>query len=142
MRFLNCVIAMMLAGMVISAGQEAKPGIKHTMGAHMLGMMIQAFSDDHVLRGTDSIWWGSLQWQIEALRRLEMPPVLMERFGYAPLTSEVKAKIFGLNAARLYGIDPQAKRNPVPADYVDRRKQYKQGGNPTPSNTQYGWVPR
>jgi uncharacterized protein len=113
------------------------------LGAHMLGMMIQAFGDDHLLWGTDSIWWGSPQWQIEALRRLEMPPVLMERFGYAPITSEVKAKIFGLNAARLYGIDPQAKRNPVPADYVDRlRKQYKQGGNPTPSNTQYGWVAR
>ncbi|PYX83555.1 MAG: hypothetical protein DMG70_09770 [Acidobacteria bacterium] len=107
----------------------------------MLGMMIQAFGDDHVLWATDSIWWGSPQWQIEALRRLEMPPVPMERFGYAPLTSQVKAKIFGRNAARLYGIDPQARRNPVPADYVDRlRKQYKEAGNPTPSNTQYGWV--
>jgi uncharacterized protein len=111
------------------------------LGAHMLGMMIQAFGDDHVLWGTDSIWWGSPQWQIEALRRLEMPESLMKQFGYAPLTAEVKAKIFGLNAARLYGIDPQAKRNPVPADYVDRlRKQYKESGNPTPSNTQYGWV--
>ena len=111
------------------------------LAAHMLGMMIEAFGDDHVLWGTDSIWWGSPQWQIEALRRLEMPESLMQRFGYAPLTAEVKAKIFGLNGARLYGIDPQAKRNPVPADYLDRlRKQYKESGNPTPSNTQYGWV--
>jgi uncharacterized protein len=111
------------------------------LGAHMLGMIIQAFGADHVLWGTDSIWWGSPQWQIEALRRLEMPEPLMKQFGYAPLTSEVKAQIFGLNAARLYGVDPQAKRNPVPPDYVDRlRKQYKETGNPTPSNTQYGWV--
>ena len=70
-----------------------------------------------------------------------MPELLMKQFGYAPLTSTTKAKIFGLNAARLYGVDPNAKRNPVPPDYVDRlRKQYKEGGNPTPSNTQYGWV--
>ncbi|MGA8214362.1 MAG: amidohydrolase family protein [Candidatus Sulfotelmatobacter sp.] len=112
-----------------------------TLGAHVLGMIIQAFGADHVLWGTDSIWWGSPQWQIEALRRLEMPELLMKQFGYAPLTPDVKAKIFGLNAARLYGINPQAKGNPVPADYVDRlRKQYKEAGNPAPSNTQYGWV--
>ena len=111
------------------------------LGAHVLGMMIQSYGDDHVLWGTDSIWWGSPQWQIEALRRLEMPELLMKQFGYAPLTSQVKAKIFGLNACRLYGIDPGAKRNPVPGDYVERlKKQYKDSGNPRPSNTQYGWV--
>jgi len=109
--------------------------------AHVLGMIITAFGDDHVLWGTDSIWWGSPQWQIEAMRRLEMPESLMKQFGYAPLTTEVKAKIFGLNAARVYGVDPQAKRNPVPGDYVDQlKKLYKESGNPTPRNTQYGWV--
>ena len=104
-------------------------------------MIIQSFGADHVLGVTDSIWWGSPQWQIEALRRLEMPESLMKQFGYAPLTAEVKAKIFGLNAARLYGVDPRARRNPVPGDYVDRLKQlYQQSGMAAPSNTQYGWV--
>lgn len=108
---------------------------------HVLGMIIQAFGADHVLWGTDSIWWGSPQWQIEAMRRLEMPESLIKQFGYAPLTTEVKAKIFGLNAARIYKIDPHAKRNPVPGNYVDRLKElYKQSGNSSPSNTQYGWV--
>jgi predicted TIM-barrel fold metal-dependent hydrolase len=111
------------------------------LAAHVLGMIIQAFGDDHVLWGTDSIWWGSPQWQIEALRRLEMPESLAKQFGYAPLTTEVKAKIFGLNAARVYGVDPKAKRNPVPSDYVDRMKKlYMEAGDPAPSNTQYGWV--
>ncbi len=109
--------------------------------AHVLGMIIQAFGADHVLWGTDSIWWGSPQWQIEALRRLEMPEPLSKRFGYAPLTPEVKRQIFGLNAARLYGVDPAAKRNPIPNDYIDRLKQlYRESGNAAPSNTQYGWV--
>ncbi|MGA8144123.1 MAG: amidohydrolase family protein [Candidatus Acidiferrales bacterium] len=107
---------------------------------HVLGMIIQPFGDDHVLWGTDSIWWGSPQWQIEAMRRIEMPDSLQKQFGYAPLTSEVKAKIFGLNAARIYGVDPTAKRNPVPGNYIDRLKEmYKQTGA-QPSNTQYGWV--
>jgi predicted TIM-barrel fold metal-dependent hydrolase len=108
---------------------------------HVLGMMIDAFGADHVLWGTDSVWWGSPQWQIEALRRLEMPDALMKQFGYKPLTPEVKRQIFGLNAARVYRIDPKAKRNPMPADYIDRlKKLYKAAGNPAPSNTQYGWV--
>ncbi|MBV9087238.1 MAG: amidohydrolase family protein [Acidobacteriaceae bacterium] len=116
--------------------------VTHPMlAAHVLGMIIKAFGPDHVLWGTDSIWWGSPQWQIEAMRRLEMPEVLSKRFGYAPLTRDVKAKIFGLNAAKLYNVDPNAKRNPVPGDYVERiRKQYKESGAALPSNTQYGWV--
>jgi hypothetical protein len=30
---------------------------------------------------------------------------MCDEFGYAPLTHEVKAKILGTNAARVYGID-------------------------------------
>jgi hypothetical protein len=109
--------------------------------AHMLGMMIDAFGADHVLWGTDSVWWGSPQWQIEAFKRLEMPEPLAKRFGYKPLTTEVKRQILGLNAARVYGIDPAARIQPVPTDYVDRlRKAYKESGMAAPSNTQYGWV--
>ena len=109
--------------------------------AHMLGMMISAFGADHVLWGTDSIWWGSPQWQIEAFKRLEMPEPLAKRFGYAPLTTEVKRQILGLNAARVYGVDPAALVQPVPSDYVDRlRKTYKESGLAIPSHTQYGWV--
>ncbi len=107
---------------------------------HVLGMLVQTFGADHVLWGTDSIWWGSPQWQIEAFRRFTMPESLMKRFGYGPLTPEVKAQILGLNAARVYGIDPGAHRNPVPPDYVSKlRAAYREEG-PRPSLTQYGWV--
>jgi hypothetical protein len=110
--------------------------------AHMLGMMLASFGEDHVIWGTDSLWWGSPQWQIEALRRFTMPEPLMKRFGYAPLTAEVKQKIFGLNAARIYGIDVSAERHPVPEDYVARIKELYEGSNVGgPSHTQYGWVP-
>jgi len=108
---------------------------------HVLGMIIDAFGADHILWGTDSVWWGSPQWQIEALRRLQMPDSLIKQFGYKPLTTEVKRQIFGLNAAGVYGVDPKAKRNPVPNDYIDQLKSlYQQAGGPMPSNTQYGWV--
>ena len=111
------------------------------LAAHVIGMIVDAFGVDHVLWGTDSVWWGSPQWQIEAFRRLEMPEDLTRRFGWKPLTDDVKRQIFGLNAARVYGVDPEAKRNPMPADYLEKlRKMYKQSGMTAPSNTQYGWV--
>jgi uncharacterized protein len=111
------------------------------LAAYVTGMIIDAFGVDHVLWGTDSIWWGSPQWQIEAFRRLEMPFDLQERFGWTPLADDVKRQIFGLNAARVYGVDPKTKLDPVPPDYVEKlRRMYKQSGMAAPSNTQYGWV--
>jgi hypothetical protein len=111
------------------------------LAAYVVGMIIDAFGPDHVLWGTDSIWWGSPQWQIEAFRRLEMPDQLMKHFGWKPLTDDVKRRIFGLNAAHVYRVDPEAKRNPMPSDYIEKlRRMYKQSGALTPSNTQYGWV--
>jgi predicted TIM-barrel fold metal-dependent hydrolase len=112
------------------------------LAAYVMGMIIDAFGPDHVLWGTDSIWWGSPQWQIEAFRRLEMPDELTKRFGWKALTDEVKRSIFGLNAARVYGVDPEAKRNPIPGDYIEKlRHMYKETRILAPSNTQYGWVP-
>lgn len=108
--------------------------------AFMLGLMIQAFGEDRVLWGTDSIWWGSPQWQIEAFRRLQIPEDLQKRFGFKPLTNEVKTKIFGLNSAKVYGIDVKAKMNAIPSDYVTRLKANYKAQGTNPSNTQYGWI--
>ncbi len=109
------------------------------MCLHMLGQMIQVAGADHILWGTDSIWGGSPQSQIERLRRLKMTQELTDKHKYPPLTDEVKAQIFGLNAARLFGVDPKAKRKEIKADKLTRlREEYRQG--PSPSNTQYGWV--
>lgn len=108
--------------------------------AYMLGLMIGAFGEDHVLWGTDSIWWGSPQWQIEAFRRLQMPEDLIKRFGFKPLTPEVKDKVLGLNSAAVYGIDVKAKMNAIPSDYMTRLKEKYRADGGMPSNTQYGWI--
>src|SRR5262249_33864428 len=107
---------------------------------HLLGTLIRDLGADHVVWGTDSIWWGSPRWQVEALRRFVMPEALMARFGYGPLTPEVKAAILGLNAARLFGVDPAAHRQPVPHDYVSRLKAAYLDEGAAPSLARYGWV--
>ena len=44
--------------------------------AVMLGQLIKGLGADHVVWGSDAIWTGAPQWQIEALRRLEIPEAL------------------------------------------------------------------
>lgn len=73
----------------------------------ILGTLIKGFGHERVLWGTDSVWYGSPQWQIEALRRMEIPQDLQKGRGFKPLGSadgEVKRAILGGNAARLYGM--------------------------------------
>lgn len=106
---------------------------------HMLGQMIQTAGADHILWGTDCIWSGSPQSQIERFRRLRMPEELMERYGYVQLTDAIKNQILGLNAARLFGVDVKAQRRAIRADRLTQlRQEYRQ--DPYPSNTQFGWV--
>jgi predicted TIM-barrel fold metal-dependent hydrolase len=76
--------------------------------AHVLGKLIQRLGPDNVVWGTDSIWFGSPQPIIDAFRTFQIPAALCDEFGYEPITDEVRAKILGANAARVYGIDLDA----------------------------------
>lgn len=77
-----------------------------TAAAHVLGKLLRYVGEDRVVWGTDSIWFGTPQDQIQALRTFQISEELQERHGYPALTDEIKAKIFGLTSANLYGIDP------------------------------------
>jgi len=111
-----------------------------TACAHLLGQVIDAFGADHVLWGTDSIWYGTPQWQIEAFRRFEIPPALIGAHGYTPLTRQVKEQIFGLNAARVFNVDVKAKRNEIPKDYLTQMKMTYLDRGADPSHRFYGWI--
>ncbi len=138
-----------------------------TVTAHVLGQLVKYLGEDHVVFGSDSVWYGSPQWQIEALYRFQIPEELQRRHGYRPLTPAVKRKILGLNSARLYKVpgaseaSAHGRYRPVPADYVSRipdslktimefpgytsdnfsrmRAQYAEM-NMLPDHTRYGWI--
>jgi predicted TIM-barrel fold metal-dependent hydrolase len=74
--------------------------------AHVLGKVLLAVGEDNLLWGTDSILYGSPQPQIDAFRAFTITEDYQERFGYPALTDDVKAKVLGLNALRLYNISP------------------------------------
>jgi hypothetical protein len=103
--------------------------------AHLLGKLLLHLGEDRVLWGTDSIWFGSPQDQIEAFRAFEITPQLRERHGYPALTREVKRKILGLNAARVYGVNPNEVPGKLRADDLARaRAEWRDSGaNPLPA---------
>lgn len=114
------------------------------LAAAMIGMLLKGLGPDKVLWGTDSVWYGSPQWQIEALRRLRMPEDLAERFGYAdlgPADGPLKRAILGGNAAPLYGIAPADYRTAgVKASQLDRIvAEYRAKGG-LPDNSVHGYA--
>ena len=114
--------------------------------AALLGTLIKGVGLDHVLWGTDSVWYGSPQWQIEAFRQIEIPEDMQEKHGFSPLgpaAGPVRNAILGLNAARLYGLDLPIQEAAVLTVFDDRlaaiKRDYEARGR-TPSNLAYGFV--
>ncbi len=115
--------------------------------AAFIGTLVKGMGADHVLWGSDSVWYGSPQWQIEALRRLEIPEDMQKKYGFAPLgdaNSATKQLIFGGNATRFYKIKLKAADNTrMPTFSEDRlaalKNQYIQAAK-QPSNIRYGYV--
>ncbi len=133
-----------------------------------MGQLMKFMGPDRILFGSDSVWYGAPQWQIEALWRFQIPEALREKYGYPELTEADKRKILGLNSARLYGIQPGESEEtqkrmykPVPKDYesristelktllefpgytADNMSRFKEAyvaSEAEPSNTRYGWI--
>lgn len=110
------------------------------MCMHFLGRNIKTYGVDHVIWGTDCLWWGSPQWVIDAFKRFQISDELCDKFGYSKLTKEDKAKIFGLNAAKIYNVDVNEKRTNLPKDSLSKLKvaYHESGGNM--DNAAFGWV--
>jgi predicted TIM-barrel fold metal-dependent hydrolase len=108
--------------------------------AHVLGKLLKYVGEDRVLWGTDSIWYGSPQDQIVALRAFEIGADLQAMHGYPALTPAIKAKVLGLNAASLYGVDPQAVRCAIREDDLSMlgMEMRERRGVPAPSFRRYG----
>jgi predicted TIM-barrel fold metal-dependent hydrolase len=107
------------------------------IAAHLLGKLLLHLGEDNILWGTDSIWYGSPQDQIQAFRAFQISPEFQQRFGYPALTKSIKAKIFGLNAARVYGLDAAQLRPKLERDALSSRRQaYRE--RPDPAFLTYG----
>ena len=137
-----------------------------TLWAHIIGQLLMFKGENQIVFGSDSLWYGTPQWQLEAFWRFQIPDHIRAKWGYPAITETAKRKILGLNLARLYGLDTNvANYGAVPANYASMvPKQLKtllefDNGRPDltadnmskikarymatgaqPSNMRYGWV--
>ena len=138
-----------------------------SVAAHIMGQLLRYLGEDRIVFGSDCVWYGSPQWQIDALWRFQIPEEMRLAYDYPELTDMAKRKILGLNSAKLYGITPvegaekDREYKPIPADYEDhisnelktilefpgytadnmsRFKDKYAALGPTPSNRRYGWM--
>jgi hypothetical protein len=110
----------------------------------MMGQLVKGMGADHVCWGTDAIWTGSPQWQIEALRRLEIPEDLQRKYALKPLGAAdgpVKAAVFGGNNARLYNYK-QEQRAELANDKIAAYKEIYEKDGAGRTNLAYGYALR
>jgi uncharacterized protein len=110
--------------------------------AALMGTLVRGLGASNVIWGTDAVWTGAPQWQIEGLRRLEIPEDMRKQHGYAPLGAAdgpVKTAILGENVARLYGYRRQAELS-VPTDRMAALKSEYAASGEGRSNLRYGYV--
>lgn len=115
------------------------------LAAGLLGILVGGLGHDRVVWGSDALWQGSPYWQVEALRRLEIPENLRRAHGYAPLgpaDGEVKSAILGLNSARLYGLDVPALQRAHADDAFARFKQEYEAAGPERATLAKGFIRR
>ena len=134
-----------------------------TIAAHILGQLMKFMGEDRIVFGSDSVWYGSPQWQIEALWRFQIPEEMRKKYGYPELTERAKRKILGLTSAKLYGIrtldtgsykpvpkDYEARLKPelktllefgqLKADHMSKMKETYAALSVEPDNIRYGWM--
>jgi hypothetical protein len=105
--------------------------------AHGLGKLLKYCGPDNVLWGTDSIWYGSPQDQIQAFRTFQISAELRAKHGYPEITPALRAKIFGLNGIKVYGLSVEKLKAYAMRDHVARhRAEYRE--QPDPSFLTYG----
>jgi predicted TIM-barrel fold metal-dependent hydrolase len=112
------------------------------VSAVMMGQLVKGMGADHVCWGTDAIWTGSPQWQIEALRRLEIPEELRKKYGFEPLgraDGPVKSAIFGGNNARLYDFEPDQRAGLANDQIAQYKAIYEKEGSER-TNLAYGYA--
>jgi len=105
--------------------------------AHALAKMIKYVGVENVLWGTDSIWYGSPQDQIQAFRTFQISDTFQQQFDYQPISAADKAKIFGLNATKPYQISASEVAKFIQQDGIAQNKQ-NYLNNPTPHFNTYG----
>ena len=79
--------------------------------AHAIGKLVKHFGEDNVLWGTDSIWYGSPQDQIQAFRAFQIDKDVRDEHGYSEMTDQLPGPKFSAST----------RSNPMASSWARRR---------------------
>jgi predicted TIM-barrel fold metal-dependent hydrolase len=99
--------------------------------AHGIGKLLKHCGEANVLWGTDSIWYGSPQDQIQAFRTFQISSELRDKNAYPEITPGLRAKVFGLNALKVYSIPDDVLKKHVKDRVAMEREEYRERADPT-----------
>jgi hypothetical protein len=126
----SLVTAMMMNGLGLGSNVYAELGstwnnVKTNIPAatHILGKLLKYVGEDNIVWGTDCMWYGPPQEQISLFMSFKMDETIRQAEGYPDLTPEIKTKIMGLNAAKVFGVNPTATRCGVKETDLARLKR-------------------
>jgi predicted TIM-barrel fold metal-dependent hydrolase len=111
------------------------------LATFIVGTLLKGLGPERVVWGTDALWTGSPQWQIEGLRRMEIPEDMQKKFGFkliGPADGPIKTAIFSRNSARLYNYPNVTQWSKMDRFSALKEDYLKQGPNRT--NLRYGYV--
>ena len=127
-------------GQVFATTTVAQP----RLCAAIMGILVKGLGADRVVWGSDAVWTGAPQWQIEGLRRLEIPAghageARLRPAGIGDRAGEERDLRRDLGTALRH----QARRLRRPASdrLVVAKEAYRRNGA-VPSNLRYGYIAR
>ena len=90
---------------------------------HFMGKLLKYVGEDNVLWGSDVMNGPGPQDLIDHFRTFQIPQELRDQYGYPEMTRELRAKVLGLNAARVFDVDVTAARGELMAEDITQIKQ-------------------
>ena len=105
--------------------------------AHLIGKLLKYFGEDNVVWGTDCVFYGSPQDQIQAFRTFQISEEYREKFGYPEITPAIREKVFGLNALKPYNLKLEDVVRHASTDPIGRAK-HAYAERPDPGFRTYG----
>ena len=80
---------------------------------HYVGKMLKYIGIDRLVWGSECVWYGCPQNQIEAFKIFKISTEFQEMYGYPEFTDQIRRNVFGLTGAKLYRVDPNKCRYKV-----------------------------
>ena len=108
---------------------------------HLIGKNIKYYGVDHVIWGTDCLWWGSPQWVIDAFKRFQISrrtlrEVRLQQADQGRQGQDLRPEC-GQDLRRRC---PRPSATPCPRTRFTKLKQAYLDNGGLRDNAAYGWV--